>query len=126
MPKLKTLHLAGLTLGVNALIILQGAVVRATGSGAGCGSHWPLCNGAVVPLAPSTETLVEYSHRLLSLAALVLGAWLLSRAFRVRRENRAFFGAAGASFGFLILEALLGAATVLLGLTGETPPSGGA
>lgn len=124
MPKLKTLHLAGLTLGVNALIILQGAVVRATGSGAGCGSHWPLCNGAVVPLAPSTETLVEYSHRLLSLAALVLGAWLLSRAFRVRRENRAFFGAAAASFGFLILEALLGAATVLLGLTGENASVG--
>ena len=89
MPKLKTLHLAGLTLGVNALIILQGAVVRATGSGAGCGSHWPLCNGTVVPLAPSTETLVEYSHRLLSLAALVLGAWLLSRAFRTRRERPA-------------------------------------
>ena len=124
MPKLKTLHLAGLTLGVNALIILQGAVVRATGSGAGCGSHWPLCNGTVVPLAPSTETLVEYSHRLLSLAALVLGAWLLSRAFRVRRENRVFFGAASLSFGFLILEALLGAATVLLGLTGENASVG--
>ena len=124
MPKLKTLHLAGLTLGVNALIILQGAVVRATGSGAGCGSHWPLCNGVVVPLAPSTETLVEYSHRLLSFVALVLGVWLLSRAFRVRRENRAFFGAAAASFGFLILEALLGAATVLLGLTGENASVG--
>lgn len=124
MPKLKTLHLAGLTLGVNALIILQGAVVRATGSGAGCGSHWPLCNGTVVPLAPSTETLVEYSHRLLSLLALVLGAWLLSRAFRARRENPALFGAASSSFGFLILEALLGAATVLLGLTGENASVG--
>lgn len=124
MPKLKTLHLAGLTLGVNALIIVQGAVVRATGSGAGCGSHWPLCNGEVVPLSPSTETLIEYSHRLLSLMALVLGAWLLSRAFRTRRENRPFFGAAAASFGFLILEALLGAATVLLGLTGENASLG--
>ena len=124
MPKLKTLHLAGLTLGVNALIILQGAVVRATGSGAGCGSHWPLCNGTVVPLAPSTETLVEYSHRLLSLAALVLGAWLLSRAFRTRRERPALFGAAAASFVFLIFEALLGAATVLLGLTGENASVG--
>lgn len=124
MLKLKTLHLAGLTLGVNALIILQGAIVRATGSGAGCGSHWPLCNGAVVPLAPSTETLIEYSHRLLSLVALVFGAWLLGRTFRSRRERPALFGAALASFGFLILEALLGAATVLLGLTGENASVG--
>lgn len=126
MPKLKlsTVGLAWLTLGVNLLIILQGAVVRATGSGAGCGSHWPLCNGAVVPLAPTTETLIEYSHRLLSLAALVLGGWLLSRAFRVRRERSAFFGAATASFVFLIFEALLGAATVLLGLTGENATVG--
>lgn len=119
MPATKTVRLAWLTLGVNLLIILQGAVVRATGSGAGCGSHWPLCNGEVVPLAPSTETLVEYSHRLLSLCALVLGGWLLSRAFLVRRDKPAFFGAALASFVFLVFEALLGAATVLLGLTGE-------
>ena len=33
----------------NILVILWGAVVRATGSGAGCGSHWPLCNGEVLP-----------------------------------------------------------------------------
>ena len=126
MPRLKlsTVKLAWLTLSVNLLIILQGAVVRATGSGAGCGSHWPLCNGAVVPLAPTTETLVEYSHRLLSLGALVLGGWLLSRAYRTRRDNQALFGAATASFVFLILEALLGAATVLLGLTGENATLG--
>ena len=126
MPKItfSTVKLAWLTLGVNLLIILQGAVVRATGSGAGCGSHWPLCNGEVVPLAPTTETLVEYSHRLLSLSALVLGGWLLSRAFRARRDTPALFGAAAASFIFLVFEALLGAATVLLGLTGENATLG--
>lgn len=119
MLSINLVRLAWLTLSVNLIIILQGAVVRATGSGAGCGSHWPLCNGEVVPLAPSTETLIEYSHRLLSLCALVLGGWLLSRAFRVRRSQPTFFGAALASFIFLLFEALLGAATVLLGLTGE-------
>ena len=126
MPKItfSTVKLAWLTLGVNLLIILQGAVVRATGSGAGCGSHWPLCNGEVVPLAPTTETLVEYSHRLLSLSALVLGGWLLSRAFRARRDTPALFGAATASFVFLVFEALLGAATVLLGLTGDNATLG--
>lgn len=126
MPKTKlsTVRLAWLTLGVNLLIILQGAVVRATGSGAGCGSHWPLCNGEVVPLAPTTETLIEYSHRLLSLGALVLGGWLLSRAFRSRRSSPTLFGAASASFIFLVLEALLGAVTVLLGLTGDNATLG--
>lgn len=126
MPKIKlsTVKLAWLTLTVNLLIILQGAVVRATGSGAGCGSHWPLCNGEVIPLAPTTETLIEYSHRLLSLSALLLTAWLLSRAFRSRRERPALFGAALVSFIFLIFEALLGAATVLLGLTGENETVG--
>lgn len=116
---LSTVKLAWLTLAVNLLIIVQGAVVRATGSGAGCGSHWPLCNGEVVPLEPSTATLIEFSHRLLSLGALVLGGWLLSRAFRVRREQPAFWGAARLAFALLIVEALLGAATVLLGLTGD-------
>ena len=47
----------------NIIVILWGAFVRATGSGAGCGSHWPLCNGEVVPLAPQVETLIEFTHR---------------------------------------------------------------
>ena len=42
---------AWLTLGFLILVILWGAFVRATGSGAGCGNHWPLCNGVVVPLS---------------------------------------------------------------------------
>lgn len=116
---LSTVKLAWLTLAVNLVIIVQGAVVRATGSGAGCGSHWPLCNGVVVPLAPNTATLIEFSHRLLSLSALVLGGWLLSRAFRARHDRPAFWGAALLAFALLIVEALLGAATVLLGLTGD-------
>lgn len=103
----------------NVLVILQGAVVRATGSGAGCGSHWPSCNGQIVPLAPTTATLIEFSHRLLSLAVLLVGAWLLHRAWRSRHENRGLFVFASAGFAFLIVEALLGAATVLFGLTGE-------
>ncbi|MEZ4640810.1 MAG: COX15/CtaA family protein [Caldilineaceae bacterium] len=33
----------------NLLVIMWGAYVRATGSGAGCGRHWPVCNGEVIP-----------------------------------------------------------------------------
>lgn len=122
--KLSTLGLAWLTLAVNVVVILQGAVVRATGSGAGCGSHWPLCNGEVVPLAHSTESLIEFTHRLLSLAALAFGLWLLVRTFRTRRERPTLFVFAALAFFFLIAEALLGAATVLLGLTGDNATVG--
>lgn len=104
----------------NAIVILQGAFVRATGAGAGCGSHWPTCNGEVIPLNPSVSTMIEFSHRLLSLGVLLLGAWLLRRAFSVRKQQPGFFVFALASFVFLVFEALLGAATVLFGLTGET------
>jgi cytochrome c oxidase assembly protein subunit 15 len=124
MLKLSTPALAWLAVVVNAIVILQGAVVRATGSGAGCGRHWPLCNGEVVPLAPSVETLIEFSHRLLSLAALLLGLWLLVRAWRFQRENPPLFTWAACAFFFLVVEALLGAATVLLGLTGDNATVG--
>lgn len=94
--------------------------MRATGAGAGCGSHWPTCNGTIIPLGAGVETLIEFSHRLLSFSVLVLGVWLVVRAFRVRKTQPGLFVFATAAFVFLILEALLGASTVLLGLTGET------
>jgi hypothetical protein len=49
--------------GYNVLVILWGALVRATGSGAGCGNHWPLCNGEVIPLSPRVDTIIEFTHR---------------------------------------------------------------
>jgi heme a synthase len=97
----------------NILVVLWGAYVRASGSGAGCGSHWPLCNGEVVPVAPRIETIIEFTHRMMSGVALVavIALWLWSRASfeqgsRVRK-------AAFASLIFLITEALLGAGLVL-------------
>ncbi|MFN8454080.1 MAG: COX15/CtaA family protein [Anaerolineae bacterium] len=59
-------------LAYNLAVILWGAFVRASGSGAGCGSHWPLCNGEVIPRTPQMETLVEFTHRLTSGLALLL------------------------------------------------------
>ena len=124
VKSLSTYRLAATTLALNVVVILQGAFVRAVGAGAGCGSHWPSCNGQVVPLGHGTEALIEFSHRLLSLAVLILGAWLLVRAFRTRRERPGLFGFAAVAFGFVIIEALLGAATVLLGYTGENVSTG--
>src|SRR6478672_3868043 len=53
----------------NITVIVWGAYVRATGSGAGCGSHWPLCNGEIIPRTGRVATLIEFSHRLTSGAA---------------------------------------------------------
>src|SRR3972149_11289015 len=70
-------------LAFNILVILWGAFVRATGSGAGCGSHWPLCNGEVLPRAPQMETLIEFSHRLSSGIAFLLVLVLFVLALRL-------------------------------------------
>jgi len=111
--------LAWFALVGNALVILQGAFVRASGSGAGCGGHWPTCNGEVVPLNAGVHTLIEFTHRMLALTVLALGVWLVVRAWRVRKERPGFRAFAFAAFCFLIMEALLGMVTVVFGLTGD-------
>jgi heme A synthase len=110
---------AWVTLLFTVAVVLWGAYVRATGSGAGCGAHWPLCNGEVVPRAPRLETVIELTHRLTSGLALALvlglGAWawrLFPTAHRVRR-------AAFASGLLILSEALIGAGLVLFGLVAD-------
>ncbi|MFP6665522.1 MAG: COX15/CtaA family protein [Deltaproteobacteria bacterium] len=102
------------TLGLTVLVILWGTVVRATGSGAGCGSHWPLCNGVVVPLAPSAKTIIEFGHRVTSGADLLLVAFLLWTARRAWPARHRVRRAAWASLVLILIEALLGAGLVLL------------
>ncbi|MCP6769771.1 COX15/CtaA family protein, partial [Klebsiella pneumoniae] len=51
---------SGFVLFYNVAVIVWGAFVRASGSGAGCGSHWPTCNGQVIPRAPQIETIIEF------------------------------------------------------------------
>jgi heme A synthase len=100
-------------------VILFGAVVRITGSGAGCGQHWPSCKGEVVHLPQSVETVIELTHRVTSLTSMLLVWGLTIWAYRSRRFTLPVRRAAlGASFGML-LEALVGAALVLLALVGD-------
>src|ERR1700694_5808070 len=96
-------------LGINLLVILWGAFVRASGSGAGCGSHWPLCQGEVLPRAPATATLIELAHRVTSGTALLLivGLFLWSR--RAAPRGSAVRLGAALSLVFMLGEALLGA-----------------
>lgn len=100
------------TLAFNVVVILMGAVVRATGSGAGCGPSWPSCQGRVLP-ALEGATAVEFTHRALSGVALVLVAilalWVLRRVGRPHQARIT----AGLSLVAIVGEALIGAAIVL-------------
>ncbi len=106
-------------LAYNVAVILWGAYVRATGSGAGCGSHWPLCDGMVVPRSPQAETLVEFSHRASSGVALLLVAGLFVWAFRSCPKGHAVRRGAAFSMLFIITEALVGAGLVLFELVAD-------
>jgi heme A synthase len=107
------------TLAYNVAVILWGAAVRATGSGAGCGSHWPLCNGEVLPRAPQLATLIEYSHRLTSGVALLLVIALVVLAWRHRPKGHAARRAAVLSLVFILTEAAVGAGLVLFELVAD-------
>ncbi len=105
-----------MTLAAVLGVILWGAVVRATGSGAGCGSHWPLCNGEVVPRSPTAETLIELGHRVTSGLALLLVVALVIGAWRVFPRGHPVRASAAASGVFMVLEALIGAGLFLFEL----------
>jgi heme A synthase len=106
---------AWLVVAWNVVTILWGALVRATGAGAGCGSHWPLCNGQVLPRAPAVETLIEFSHRATSGIALLLVIGLVFYSRRVSAPRSLVRRAAWASLAFVVTEALIGAGLVLFG-----------
>jgi heme A synthase len=117
------------------LLIVLGAVVRITGSGLGCGEHWPLCNGRLLPPL-DLPTLIEYAHRLVAalvtfaIALLAVTAWWLRRAPGSARPEGSngpvTAGTAGpatrpspasyVALGLLILQVALGAVTVKLRL----------
>ena len=97
-------------------VILWGALVRATGSGAGCGQHWPLCNGEMLPAISRHQTLIEFIHRLSSGLNLVLVFTLGHFAFRLYGRGHLIRKLAVGCMVAIVIEALIGAALVLLRL----------
>lgn len=97
------------------LVLLMGAIVTTTGSGEGCGNSWPLCYGEVLPTQPELETIIEYSHRIVSailgLMVTALAIWSLL-TFRKSKEVKVL---AFLSFFFIVFQGLLGAAAVVWG-----------
>lgn len=106
-------------LSLNLAVIAWGAYVRATGSGAGCGAHWPLCNGEVVPAAPTAAMLVEFSHRLTSGLALVLVVALVAWAWRACPAGHPARRSSAWAMAFMLTEAGVGAALVLFRLVAD-------
>ncbi len=102
----------------SVLVVLWGVVVRATGSGNGCGDHWPLCNGQVFPIHPRLATVIEYTHRMMSgPSELPLIILLLVWVFRATVQRHLARSFAVAGLVLTLTEGLLGALLVKLGLT---------
>lgn len=112
----KTSRLLAFNFALALFIILWGAWVRLSGSGAGCGEHWPMCNGEVIPTSPSLQTLIEFTHRATSglFGITVFLQMLLARSEFGKRHL--VFKSSVALFIITIIEALIGAVLVKKGL----------
>lgn len=111
--------LAWAVVGYTLLVIMYGAWVRVTGSGAGCGDHWPTCNGQVVPRDANAKTWIEYGHRLTSG---ILGPLAIAQviwAFVDRKQASVTRWCASLTLAFIVFEALIGAGIVLAELVAD-------
>jgi len=101
-------------------VILWGGLVRATGSGAGCGDHWPLCNGTVIQHSARIDTMIEFTHRITSglsfFSVVALLWWTFARTARGHLAR----ATAVAAVVLTLIEAALGAFLVKLGLTAQS------
>ena len=120
LPSLALRRFAWTVLAYFVAVILWGAVVRATSAGAGCGNHWPLCNGTVLQHSASANTMIEFTHRITSglsfFSAVGLLVWTLAGTARGHLARPA----ACAVVVFTLIEAIIGALLVKLGLTAQS------
>jgi cytochrome c oxidase assembly protein subunit 15 len=120
LPSLALRRFAWAVLAYFIAVILWGGLVRATGSGAGCGDHWPLCNGTVIQHSARIDTTIEFTHRITSgfsfFSVVALLVWTFARTARGHLARVA----AIAAVGFTVIEAALGAFLVKLGLTAQS------
>ncbi len=120
LPSLALRQFAWAVLVYFIAVILWGALVRATGSGAGCGDHWPLCNGTVIQHSPRADTMIEFTHRVTSGLSLFSVVALLWWTFARTVRGHLARAAAVAAVVFTVIEAALGALLVKLGLTAQS------
>lgn len=111
--------LSGAAVWFALIVIVWGAFVRMSGSGDGCGVHWPLCHGEILPLEREGKTWIEYIHRALSgiFGIVILAVFFLARKQFVPRSPERI--AASIALISTIVEALVGAKLVLWELVGS-------
>jgi cytochrome c oxidase assembly protein subunit 15 len=95
------------------LVLIMGGTVTKTDSGDGCGTDWPLCHGKLIPTNPSVETMIEYSHRVVSgiegLLIIALAIWtFIAVKHRVDVKIFAFL-----AFIFMLIQSIIGAGAVI-------------
>ena len=112
-------HLAWLIVAYNMTVILWGAYVRGSGSGAGCGSRWPLCNGKILPSITQSQTLIEFMHRVTSAVSLIVVFFLVVWCWRQTSKGDWLRYSSVCALFLLLNEALLGALLVLLDHVGR-------
>lgn len=115
-------RIATLSVALTYLHLVFGGIVRITGSGMGCGDHWPKCNGSWVPPFDDPTVMIEWTHRLLALLVILSIVWLVASA-RARAGEPGVAGSGGVyrpaalALFLVIAVALLGMLTVKLGNT---------
>ena len=119
MTALRRLAIVSLILGIGQVVF--GAIVRISGSGMGCGDHWPKCQGHWFPPLDRTDLIIEVTHRYIAatlsvaiLALLVVA--LMRRALPGVSGRGGVLRAASLGAGLVVTAALFGAVTVKLEL----------
>lgn len=104
---------------VTYFLIVAGGVVRVTGSGLGCGvvNDWPLCHGALLPPLRQ-DAIIEFTHRWLAATSTALVVAMVTVAWLRYRHLTRIVRPATAVVALFIVQIILGAATVKLGLPG--------
>jgi heme a synthase len=120
LPSLALRRFAWVVLWYFVAVICWGALVRATGSGAGCGDHWPLCNGTVMQHSARVDTIIEFTHRITSGLSFFSAVGLLVWTFAGTVRGHLARAASVATVLFTLVEAVLGALIVKLGLTAQS------
>ena len=111
---------SGINLIYTLAVIVFGGLVRATNSGAGCGNHWPLCNSSIMPSAVFS-TIVEYSHRIMSLILIITVIWLAIWSYRKYQhdKNHPARLLSVLVLLFVLFETAIGALLVMFGLVAD-------
>lgn len=97
------------------IVLLGGALVTKTNSGAGCGSDWPLCHGSLIPKNFNIHTFIEYTHRISVALTSIFVSILAILSYLHFKDRKAVIFLSISSISFLIIQALFGAAAVIYG-----------